>query len=104
MALGVLVYFTTGTADLSAVPLESIISALPAFLVGIGCWTAAIAFGIHRIAIYGLVFVAAAGVTLVQPLHPGWSLLSAGVVTTLSGIILLARFFRRFPRLPAEMV
>jgi hypothetical protein len=70
------------------------VAGLPALLIAIPVLLLAAASGIRRLWAYLLVLLAAALMTPVLGLDPGPGLLLSGVIVSLSGLTLLARFLR----------
>lgn len=91
------------TRDGSDELLRSLVPALPAALLGLGAGLAALLFGMGRLALYGAGFVVAGLAVAALGLEPGWALLAGGLVPTLVGTALLARFLRDFPRLSGDL-
>ncbi len=82
---------------------RALVPALPAALVGLAGLLSALLFGQPRLLGYALacVLFGLAGAAL--DLEPGWTLLAGGIVTALSGALLLRRFLRTFPVLSNEL-
>jgi hypothetical protein len=74
-----------------------LVPGLPAALLGFGAALAAGAFAMHRFFAYAALLVAAGAMTILLDLHPAPSILASGIVVTLCGTLLLARFLHDNP-------
>lgn len=83
--------------------LHDVIPALPGVLLGVGAVQAAFMFDMPRFAFYAIGFVLGGVGVAVAGIDPGWSLLAGGVIATIAGAVLLARFMRNFPPLPTDL-
>lgn len=79
------------------VSLSGIVPGLPALIIAVGAMLASQAFVLPRFAAYAIVLAAAGAATIILGGHPAPSMLSGGLVVTVTGAALLARFIRRHP-------
>ncbi len=78
------------------------IAALPPVLLSVLALCAALMLGLGRFAVYAGVLVLAGLVVAVADLDPGWGMFGAGAVVWVAGIVILARFMKRYPPEPAD--
>ena len=76
--------------------------AIPAAIIAAMSLSGAAALGLWRFVGYGAVFGAAGLTVAAVEGEPWWALIGGGAVVTLCGAAMLARFLRRFPKLPNE--
>ena len=76
---------------------RNVVAGLPAILLAIGAFALAATSGFKRLWGYGAVLVSAAAVTILIEAGPGGSLLAAGAVVGVVGVVLLSRFLRAHP-------
>ncbi len=76
---------------------RNVVAGLPAILLGIGAFVLGATSGLKRLWGYGAVLVSAAAVTILIEAGPGGSLLAAGAVVGVVGVVLLSRFLRAHP-------
>lgn len=70
---------------------------LLAILVLIPVVVLAVVTGIHRLWAYAAALLIGAVLTVMVDAEPGWPLLAAGVVATVTGTVLFVRFLRTYP-------
>jgi len=97
--LGVLTMVAFGAVRMrGGVPAE-VVAGLPALLLAVGAGLTCGLTRSGRFGLYALVFVAAAVVTVVLGMDPGWPLVVTGVILWAAGALLFGRFLadsRRF--------
>jgi len=95
LGVGLVLSIVRGDVATSGDP--NVVAALPAVLFAIGAFVLAATSGIKRLWGYGAVLVIAAAATIVVEAGPGGSLLVAGAVIGVGGVVLLSRFLRAHP-------
>jgi hypothetical protein len=89
----------TGDSSLAT----TLVSGLPAVLVGLMSVGGAVMLGLKRMLVYAAVLICSGGVVIALDAHPGWSLLAGGIAATACGFVLMLQFVREYPIAAAEM-
>ncbi len=104
LCVGVALYFKVRSADANIEQfLKTFVPGLPAALLGVGAWIIAALYGLRRYFGYGAALFAAGVTVALAGLEPGVALSVGGAFPLLVGAVVLARFLRRHPVLPAEL-
>ncbi len=85
-----------GDSDLLAMKVQWI-AGLPPALLSVLSLCAALMLGQGRFVAYAGLLILAGLVVAVADLDPGWGLLGAGTVVSVIGMVMLARFMKRYP-------
>ena len=73
------------------------VAALPAALLAVVAVGLGTVMRVGRMVAHGCVLIAAAVATVIWELAPGWPLFVSGLVVTVTGLVMLARFLSRNP-------
>lgn len=95
--VGVVVYVlvTQGSTDTRG--LSDLVPGLPALLLALVAVGLGLVMGTWRMLAYGGVLATAGVITVLAERDPGWPLFAAGIVVTVWGMVMVARFVRRYP-------